>query len=288
MRALIFLLSLSIHVANAIQLPQNPSPMQDDTREHRRPREVQAAGQRVRMDASTMLLLPDRKATHLVIHFHGPSWLPEWVVRKKYPGAAVVTLLADGGSDVYRDIFLDPGRFATFVAGIEKLSRLTFKHVLLSAFSAGYGGVREILRDPANRQRIDGVLLVDSMHATYGEEKQDLTPFVDFAREAIAGKKHFLITHSEVYPGTYSSSTETASYILKELGLRRTPILQWGAIGMQQLSRAGKGGFQVLGFAGNSATDHIDHYFAMDDFLDRLEPSVRVPPVIVRSARKKR
>jgi hypothetical protein len=285
MRALIFLLLLSMYVAQAIQLPQNPSPMQDDTREHRRPREVQAPGQRVRIDPLTLLLLPDRKATHLVIHFHGPPWFPELVVRKKYPGAAVVTLLGDGGSDIYRNLFLESGKFAAFIAEIEKLSRLKFKHVLLSAFSAGYGGVREILRDPANRERIDAVLLADSMHATYGEEKQDLGPFIDFARDAIGGKKRFLITHSEVYPGTYSSSTETASYILKQLGLRRTPILQWGAIGMQQLSRAGKGGFQVLGFAGNSAPDHIDHYYALDDFFDRLQPAVKVPPV---PARKKR
>lgn len=259
--------------------------MQDDTRAHLRPREIQAPGQRIRIDASTQLLLPDRKATHLVIHFHGPNWFPELVARKKYPGAAVVTLLADGGSDVYRNMFLEPGRFPAFLAEVEKLSRIKFKHIVLSAFSAGYGGVREILRDPANFDRIDGVVLADSMHATYGEEKQDLDAFIDFARESIAGKKRFLITHSEVYPGTYSSSTETASYILKQLGLKRTPILQWGAIGMQQLSRAGKGNLQILGFAGNSAPDHIDHYFALDDFFERLEPSVKVPPVITRKKR---
>jgi hypothetical protein len=264
--------------------------MQDDTREHRRPKEVQAPGQRVTLDSTSILLLPQRNATHLVIHMHGPAWFPEWVVRKKYPGAAVVCIQGDGGSDIYRDIFKLQGKFAMLVNDVERLSRLSFKHVFLSAFSAGYGGVREILRDPTNWKRIDGVLLADSMHATYGDEKQDLTPFVDFAREAIAGRKHFLITHSEVYPGTYSSSTETASYILKQLGLRRTPVLQWGAIGMQQLSRAAKGNFQVLGFAGNSATDHIDHYYAMDDFFDRLEPPApKVPPVVpVRPARKKR
>jgi membrane protein implicated in regulation of membrane protease activity len=43
-----------------------------------------------------------------------------------------------------------------------------------------------------------------------------------------------LITHSEVYPGTYASTTETAVHVLDRLGLRRTllfiytvPLMPW-------------------------------------------------------------
>ncbi len=232
-----------------------------------------APGQRFTIGPTSTLLLPHPGVTRLVIQFHGPAWWPEWVVRKKYPGAAVLSILADGGSDVYRNMFNSPGKFAELLADLEQRTERQFKHVLLSAFSAGYGGVREILRDPENWSRVDDVLLCDALHAGYGEEKQDLGPFLDFAREAIAGNKRFLITHSEVYPGTYASSTEAASWILKELGLRRHPVLEWGPVGMQQLSKAGKGNFHVFGFAGNSATDHIDHYYGMDDFLKRLDSS---------------
>lgn len=262
--------------------------MQDDTREHKRPREVQALGQRVTLGPTSVLLLPQRTATHLVIHFHGPSWWTEWVVRNKYPGAAVLCLQGEGGSDVYRDMFNTPGKYMALLADVERLSRAHFKHVVLSAFSAGYGGIREILRDKDNWARVDAVLLADSLHATYGEERQDLNPFVEFAREAAAGHKQFLFSHSEVYPGTYLSTTETASYILKQLGLRRQPILQWGAFGMQQLSKAGKGGFQVLGFAGNSATDHIDHYYAMQDFFNRLQPPTPPQVSAAKPMRKRR
>ena len=36
---------------------------------------------------------------------------------------------------------------------------------------------------------------------------------------------------------------------------------------MQQLSEARRGGFDVLGFAGNSAPDHVDHLYALGEWL---------------------
>ncbi len=39
---------------------------------------------------------------------------------------------------------------------------------------------------------------------------------------------------------------------------------------MQQLSEVRAGGFELLGFAGNSAPDHVDQLHAMREFLARL------------------
>jgi hypothetical protein len=39
---------------------------------------------------------------------------------------------------------------------------------------------------------------------------------------------------------------------------------------MQQLSETRAGRFQLLGFAGNSAPDHVDHLHAMPELLARL------------------
>ena len=47
-----------------------------------------------------------------------------------------------------------------------------------------------------------------------------------------------LVTHSEIFPGTFASTTETADYMLRALGLRRAPVLKWGPRGMQQLGEA--------------------------------------------------
>jgi hypothetical protein len=86
----------------------------------------------------------------------------------------------------------------------------------------------------------------------------------------MAGKKRFLITHSEIFPGTFASTTETADWLLDELRLARTAVLKWGPRGMQQLSEASSGGFELLGFAGNSAPDHVDHFHALPEMLARL------------------
>jgi len=39
---------------------------------------------------------------------------------------------------------------------------------------------------------------------------------------------------------------------------------------MQQLSDVHAGNFELLGFAGNSAPDHVDQLHAMPEFLARL------------------
>src|SRR5690606_9999169 len=98
----------------------------------------------------------------------------------------------------------------------------------------------------------------------------NLTEFTAFARAATAGEKRFLITHSEIFPGTFASTTETADWLLTQLGLRRTAVLQWGPRGMQQLSSVQAGGFEMLGYAGNSAPDHVDHLHALPELLVRL------------------
>jgi hypothetical protein len=79
-----------------------------------------------------------------------------------------------------------------------------------------------------------------------------------------------VLTHSEIFPGTFASTTETADHLIQALQLRRTPVVEWGPLGMQHLSKVESGRFVVLGFAGNTAPDHIDHLHAYHYFLERL------------------
>lgn len=178
---------------------------------------------------------------------------------------------------MYRQTITAAGStFPELVSQAEQAAGGEFASIVLSSFSAGYGAVREVLRDRANWDRVDGVVLADSMHAGYGEEAQDIGPFVEFAREAAAGRRRFVITHSEVFPGAYMSTTETAGYVLGQLGLKRKPVLEWGPLGMQQVSEVHVAGLRVLGFAGNSAPDHMDHLFALERWYSLLHlPRVR-------------
>jgi len=85
----------------------------------------------------------------------------------------------------------------------------------------------------------------------------------DAGRGGNAGRKTFVVTHSEIFPGAYASTTECADYLLAQLSLKRESKLVSGPMGMQQLSAVDAGGFHLRGYAGNSAPDHIDFLHAM-------------------------
>lgn len=273
---------------------QNPSPMVEETRAHERlaPRElggtvlsfVGPAGRPVE------LYVPDgartRDVVDLVVHFHGAAWLPEQAVAQLdgHTVAAVVNLGA--GSGAYDRAFSDPMAFDSLLAGValevsETIRRAArIGRVTLVGFSAGHGAVRALLREPRHFARVDAVLLLDGMHTSYvpdgtvlaaggALDTTNLVAFAAFARAAVRGEKRFLVTHSEIFPGTFASTTETADWLLRALGLRRTPVLRWGPRGMQQLSEVRAGRFELLGFAGNSAPDHVDHLHAMPELLAR-------------------
>ena len=281
-------------VASPPAAAQNPSPMVEATRAHERLSQKDLGGTtRSFLGPSAKpveLWIPDdvkaRDAFDLVVHFHGVAWLPEQAVaRQRNTVAAVVNLGVGSGS--YDRAFADAAVFDSLVASTirevsaaaghaERVGRLT-----LVGYSAGHGAVRAILRDPRHFQRIDAVLLLDGMHTSYVPEgtvlehggtldTTNLVNFAAYARAAMRGEKRFLVTHSEIFPGTFASTTETADWLLRALGLRRTPVLRWGPRGMQQLSEVRSGRFTLLGFAGNTAPDHVDQLQAMPEMLARL------------------
>lgn len=275
--------------------PQNPSPMVEHTRVHERltPRDLGGAKRTFAgpMGKPAELWVPDRArasdSLDLVIHFLGAAWLPEQAVAGlTYPTVATVVNLG-AGSGIYDRAFSDPSVFDSLVASVTREVRAAtgkaphFRRVVLVGFSAGHGAVRAILRDPRHFARIDAVLLLDGMHTSYVPESTplaagatldttNLVAFANFARAAVRGEKRFLVTHSEIFPGTFASTTETADWLLGALGLHRTPVLRWGPRGTQQLSEAHAGRFELLGFAGNSAPDHIDQVHAMPELLAQL------------------
>lgn len=260
--------------------PQNPSPMVEHTRKHERVPQAQPAGRRVKLSTASLFVSAGsehKKVVPLILHFHGPDWLVETAAVKWRKRVCVVTVQLGAGSGVYSQAFAEPSRFAALLKEAEQASGLNLKPVVISSFSAGYGAVREILKNRENRQRIDGIILEDSLHTSYVPEGRPgpldtakLEPFFEFAREAVAGRKRTLVTNSEVFPGTFASTTETTDSIVEQLGLQRRPVLRWGPGGMQQVSDIRKGRFHLLGFAGNTAPDHTDHLHGLAEWLKHL------------------
>ena len=263
------------------QQPQNPSPMVEHTRAHPRLKEETPPGRRENLDLGTLFLPAHSRA--ILFFFHGGTWLPEVAASRNK--VAVVSVQAGEGSAVYARLFDDPRRFLRLLAEAETKAGVRFDRVMLGGWSAGCGAVRQILKTPESYARVDAALLIDGMHTDYVDGKPgpleseidpgNLAIWLQLARDAIAGRKRMVATHSEIFPGTYASTTETADYLLAQLGLRRRAVLKWGPMGLQQLSQARSGKFLLLGYAGNSAPDHVDQLHALPVFLKWLRRKAR-------------
>jgi len=280
MRQLVIALLLVIPVF--AQQSQNPSPMVEHTREHPRLKEETPPGTHEKLELGTLFLpakLKLKSPVPLFIHFHGGNWLPE-VTASRLGNTAVISIQLGSGSSVYARPFNDPQLFARLIAEAEVKEGVKFAPITLTAWSAGYGAIREILKTPENYARVERVLLIDGLHTGYaagkpGTGKQqeseletaNLEIFLQFARDAITGRKQMIITHSEIFPGTFASTTETADWLIVQLGLKRKAVLKWGPMKTQQLSEARAGKFLLTGFAGNTAPDHVDQLHSLPEYL---------------------
>lgn len=271
---LLFLTSTSMG-----QMPQNPSPMVEHAREHPRLTKETPPGRRVDLGLGT-LFVPGRvkktRGVRLLFFFHGGDWLPEVAVAHQR-NMAVISVQAGPGSSTYANLFADPLRFPKSIADAESKSGLKFGEIDLGGWSAGCGALREILKDPTSYKRVSRVLCIDGIHTGYVNGKpgpkesqidiDNLQIWLQIGRDAMAGKKRLIITHSEIFPGTFASTTETADYLLREWGLKSHAVVKWGPMKTQTLSEVKRGRLLVIGFAGNSAPDHVDELHSLPEYL---------------------
>lgn len=260
------------------QQAQNPSPMVEHSREHQRLQEETPVGRREKLELGTLFVPPGKHAT-VLFFFHGGTWVPEVAAARNE--MAVVGVQAGSGSGTYARLFEDPKRFLNLLREAEGKAGERFTSVLLGGWSAGCGAIRQILQDPDSYAQVDGALMIDGIHTDYPDGKPgpleskigtgNLQVWLQLGRDAVAGRKRAIITHSEIFPGTFASTTETADYLVSQLGLKLNPVLKWGPIGMQQISEASAGRLLILGYAGNSAPDHVDQLHSLPIFLKLMK-----------------
>ena len=253
--------------------------MVEHTREHPRLKQKARSGTHFQLSLGRLYVPGGSgrlvRGLPLLIHFHGPGWIAEQAAEMN--GSACLSLELGSGSAVYAKPFRQRSRFLELLEEAESRAGFSFTVVTLSGWSAGCGAIREILKDPANDSRVGRVILIDGVHTSYrggspGPLESDIDPeplasLVRFARRSIAKEKSMLVTHSAIFPGTYASTTETADWMLRELKVPRAAVLKWGPMKTQQLSEAKNGSFELIGFAGNSAPDHVDQLHALPDLL---------------------
>ncbi len=213
----------------------------------------------------------------VMFHFHGHEPArKEWVEAMSRPVFVGTTLGV--GSGPYETAFREPGAFERLLQSVEQALSTESgrparaRRIGLSAWSAGYGAVQEILRQPFGRDRVDTVVLLDGLHAGYfgeGLNQAQLEPFVRFVRKAAGERALMVVSHSSIIPPGYASTTETANFLIDELGGRPARARRRASdpMGLDLLSRFDKGGFHVRGYAGGSELDHCAHLGLYRDIL---------------------
>ena len=264
-------------------------PIIDPVQTHHRVIQEHVPGRRIELKSvkgSRLFVGPavdPARGVRLIIHFHGAAWLLEKHIAEHLPRAVLITVNLGAVSSVYDNPFKQRDAFQLLIDEAKEALQLKrpWSSITLTGFSAGYGAVRAILRHENYFAIVDHVLLLDGIHASYRPEgktlsdggevnARDLDSFLRFAGEAAAGRKVFVITHSQIFPGTYASTPESTDYLLAKLGLRRKREPGKGPMGMSRLSVAGSGRFRVLGYAGDTAADHVDHLHAMPFWIESI------------------
>jgi len=220
----------------------------------------------------------------VTLHLHGAPTTVErnFVAAKRAGVLANVTL--PGLSSVYAERFKDTNAFWRILRDTEAAVKSAApaatpraKRVTVTSFSAGFGGVRELLKDPAIFARLDALVMADSIYAGFtgdaAERKvnpANMEGFLKFAREAVEGRKQLLISHTQLHTPTYASTVETADYLVAQLGGKRESVSEEWAGGLKLQSRFTKGRLEILGFAGDTGEHHMQHLRQLSKFLERL------------------
>ena len=216
----------------------------------------------------------------VIVHFHGMHDAQVSNVERAHVNAVVVSVNLGIGSGPYEDAFKSPAAFTRILNAVDqhvdksgRAPGARLGRIALSAWSAGYGSVSALLRDPATVKRVDAVLLADGLHSGYSDEKKHtvneapLAKYAKIAEAAFKGEKLFALTHSSIPTYGYPSSTETIGTLLAITSTPKTPSATLGPRSMRQIYETHRGDFHVKGFEGQGVKDHIDHIWGMNETL---------------------
>jgi hypothetical protein len=225
------------------------------------------------------------------VHFHGdPQTVWNNAAYSKLD-AVVVTVNLGAVSSAYQNPYAaDTDLFATLLNEARTTLRnqpdfaddLNFDKLAVSSFSAGYGAVREVLKNSAYFNDIDGMVLADTVYASFTSASDhtpldsQMTGFSNFAAAATNGTKTLTLSHSLVQTYTYANTAETADDLMAWTGLTPSTYNVTGLGGLQFYRHAQAGEFEVFGALGDDATAHSKHLQNIGQFLDDL-PLALVP-----------
>ncbi len=230
----------------------------------------------------------------LLLHFHGNvKVVVENAVAAKLNAPVAVVNLGTGSAH-YQDFFAIPGMYEELLDHIQAAMRRRglnsphLRRVALSAWSAGYGAISNILMERKGSDPLDAILVLDGIHTGYQPGRpgelltRRLAPFEEAAHAAASGDLLFSITYSEIDPPGYAGSRATAEYLLGvaqhhgkteqhelavptyyKLDALRGAVSKQDARRLQPMADLQVRGFHVRGYRGKTRGHHMAHLFQM-------------------------
>jgi len=221
---------------------------------------------------------PDGDNVDTLIHLHGDLSLMTTQFMKTGKQAILFSLTTGSLSGAYDTYFSPSTSFQQILdLGKDRLRAIgyttnpQYRFICLSGWSAAFGGIKQILLRESDYQQIDALCMLDTPYASYAPAKPsvsstNMAPFLRYCREAVVNQRWWVMTHTQIMPGTYASTSETAQYLINNLGLTRTPFsgtvpFTYSGTSAELIYRDKtiSGQFQVNGFEGNQANDHSKH-----------------------------
>lgn len=226
------------------------------------------------------------------LHLHGAPGTVETNFAGFGAPGVLINVTLPGLSKVYADHFAEPHVLRELLRDTEAALRResaaqawTLGRLTVSSFSAGFGGVRQLLREPVAFERIAVLVMADSIYCGYAGEvaekrvdPQLMEGFLRFAQLAAEGRRRLLITHTEQVPEGYASTTATADYLIAELAGKRVAEEKAWSPALRQRSRFSRGGVEIIGFEGARPEDHMQHLRSIGLFLGRVTSATQGKP----------
>lgn len=98
-------------------------------------------------------------------------------------------------------------------------------------------------------------------------DRAALAPFIDFGRRAREGKRLLVLTHSDILPPDYASTTETAFTLTVAIDGRLEPATGRTARGMWRSDSSDARDYHMRGFWGATPEAHVEHLHLLGDVV---------------------
>lgn len=231
----------------------------------------------------------------LCVHFQGAVYAAEENFARMQRGGVLIASTIRGLSSAFATPYRDPRAFAELLAAGERelaahcgrpAGGIRFAPIAITFWSAGYGAVREILRDPDLYGRIDALISADSIYAEVvapgvrAPRIEQMVDFLRFAQDAARGQRTFVLVHGS-YATEYASTAETASLLCAGVAAGRGASSWITELGIPVAREAHTGRFHCYEFAAATKEIHVDCLYTVPELARRHLPPT-TPPARLR------